>query len=161
VGVFKIIQKIVNPSWYPPPSIRKERPELPKVIPPGPDNPLGSHALRLSLGTVLIHGTNRPFAVGRKVTHGCIRLYPEDIPQLFSMIPNGMKVTIVRQPIKVGVRDKKVYLEVHRDDYRQKVDYFNEAVKLLTKKGLLKDVNTEKIYQAVEEKQGFPVQISQ
>ena len=161
VGVFKVIQKIVDPSWYPPPSIRKERPELPKVIPPGPDNPLGSHALRLSLGTVLIHGTNRPFAVGRKVTHGCIRLYPEDIPQLFGVIPNGMKVTIVRQPIKVGVRDKKVYIEVHRDDYRQKVDYFNEAVKLLRKKGLLKDVSTEKIYQAVEEKQGFPVEINQ
>jgi len=161
VGVFKVIQKIVDPPWYPPPSIRKERPELPKVIPPGPDNPLGSHALRLSLGTVLIHGTNRPFAVGRKVTHGCIRLYPEDIPQLFSVIPNGMKVTIVRQPIKVGVRDKKVYIEVHRDDYRQKVDYFNEAVKLLRKKGLLKDVNTEKIYQAVQEKQGFPVEINQ
>ena len=161
VGVFKIIQKVVNPSWYPPLSIRKERPELPNVIPPGPDNPLGSHALRLSLGTVLIHGTNRPFAVGRKVTHGCIRLYPEDIPQLFSMIPNGMKVTIVRQPVKVGARDKKVYIEVHRDDYRQKVDYFNEAVKLLTKKGLLKDVSTEKIYQAVEEKQGFPVEINE
>jgi L,D-transpeptidase ErfK/SrfK len=161
VGVFKIIQKIVNPSWYPPASIRKERPELPKVVPPGPDNPLGSHALRLSLGTVLIHGTNRPFAVGRKVTHGCIRLYPEDIPQLFGMIPNGMKVTIVRQPVKVGVKDRKVYIEVHRDDYRQRVDYFNEAVKLLTKKGLLKDVSTEKIYQAVEEKQGFPVEINQ
>ena len=161
VGVFKITQKVVNPSWYPPLSIRKERPELPKVIPPGPDNPLGSHALRLSLGSVLIHGTNRPFAVGRKVTHGCIRLYPEDIPQLFSMIPSGMKVTIVRQPVKVGARDKKVYIEVHRDDYRQKVDYFNEAVKLLTKKGLLKDVSTEKMYQAVQEKQGFPVEISQ
>lgn len=160
-GVFKVIQKIVNPSWYPPPSIRKERPELPKVIPPGPDNPLGSHALRLSLGTVLIHGTNRPFAVGRKVTHGCIRLYPEDIPELFRVIPNGMKVTIVRQPIKVGVRDNRVYIEVHRDDYRQKVDYFNEAVKLLTRKGLLKDVSTEKIYQAVQEKQGFPVEINQ
>ena len=160
-GVFKVIQKIVNPSWYPPPSIRKERPELPKVIPPGPDNPLGSHALRLSLGTVLIHGTNRPFAVGRKVTHGCIRLYPEDIPELFKVIPNGMKVTIVRQPVKVGVRNKKVYIEVHRDDYRQKVDYFSEAVKLLTKKGVLKDVSTEKLYQAVQEKQGFPVEINQ
>jgi L,D-transpeptidase ErfK/SrfK len=72
-----------------------------------------------------------------------------------------MKVTIVRQPIKVGVRDNKVYIEVHRDDYRQKVDYFQEAVKLLTRKGLLKDVSTEKIYQAVEEKQGFPVEINQ
>lgn len=161
VGSYKIIQKIVSPSWYPPASIRKERPELPKVIPPGPDNPLGSHALRLSLGSYLIHGTNKPFGVGRKVSHGCIRLYPEDIPQLFTLTPNGAKVAIVRQPIKVGVRESKVYIEVHRDDYRQKVDYFNEAVKLLTKKGLLKDVSTEKLYQAVQEKQGFPVEINQ
>lgn len=159
-GQFSVIQKITNPSWHPPASIRKERPELPKVVPPGPDNPLGSHALRLSLGTVLIHGTNRPFAVGRKASHGCLRMYPEDIPELYEMVPNGAKVTIVRQPVKVGVRDKKVYIEVHRDEYQSKTDYCNEAVRLLTKKGLIKDVSTEKLYHAVQEKRGIPVEIS-
>ncbi|HYA31531.1 MAG TPA: L,D-transpeptidase family protein [Thermodesulfovibrionales bacterium] len=160
VGSFKVIQKIVDPVWHVPASIRKERPELPTAVPPGPDNPLGSHALRLSLGDVLIHGTNRPFAVGRRVTHGCIRLYPEDIPRLYSMVPNGLKVTIVRQPVKVGVRGGKVYIEVHRDDTQSGLNYLNEAVSLLTKKGLLKAVSTEKLYEAVEEKQGFPVEIS-
>lgn len=160
VGTFKVIQKIVNPVWHVPASIRKERPELPRAVPPGPNNPLGSHALRLSLGDVLIHGTNRPFAVGRRVTHGCIRLYPEDIPKLFHMVPNGMKVVIVRQPVKAGTRDNKIYIEVHRDDYRAGLNYLNEAVRVLTKKGLLKDVNTEKMYQAVEEKKGIPVEIS-
>jgi L,D-transpeptidase ErfK/SrfK len=160
LGTFKVIQKIVNPVWHVPASIRKERPELPREIPPGPDNPLGSHALRLSLGDVLIHGTNRPFAVGRRVTHGCIRLYPEDIPKLFSIVPNGLKVTIVRQPVKAGVDAGKIYIEVHRDDYRKDLNYLNEAVRLLTKKGLLKEVSTEKLYQAVEEKQGIPVEIS-
>jgi L,D-transpeptidase ErfK/SrfK len=160
VGSFKVIQKMVNPSWHVPASIRKERPELPPRVPPGPDNPLGSHALRLSLGDVLIHGTNRPFAVGRRVTHGCIRLYPEDIPKLYSMVPNGLQVTIVRQPVKAGVKDNKTYIEVHRDDYQKGINYLSEAVRVLTKKGLLKDVSTEKLYRAVEEKQGIPVEIS-
>ncbi len=160
VGTFRVVQKILNPVWHVPPSIQRERPELPKAIPPGPENPLGSHALRLSLGDVLIHGTNRPFAVGRRVTHGCIRLYPEDIPKLFTMVPNGVKVTIIYQPVKVGVRDKRVYIEVHKYENQEKFNYFNEAVKMLTRQGLLKDVSTEKIYQAVEEKSGIPVDIS-
>ncbi|MCL5024596.1 MAG: L,D-transpeptidase family protein [Nitrospirae bacterium] len=160
VGTFRVIQKIVNPVWHVPASIQKERPELPRQIPPGPENPLGSYALRLSLGDVLIHGTNRPFAVGRRVTHGCIRLYPEDIPRLYGMVPNGMKVTIVRQPVKVGVNNKRVYIEVHKYENEGEFNYFNEAVKELTKAGLLKDVSTEKIYQAIEDKSGIPVDIS-
>jgi L,D-transpeptidase ErfK/SrfK len=161
VGTFKIIEKIVNPSWHVPESIKKERrPGLPDIVPPGPENPLGTHALRLSLGSYLIHGTNRPWAVGRRVTHGCIRLYPEDIPRLFQMVPKGTKVTIVRQPVKVGIKDNKVYIEVHKDDYGKSTNYFNEAVELLRKKGLLKKVSTEKLYRAVKEKSGIPVDIS-
>ncbi len=160
VGNFKIIEKIVNPAWHVPESIKRERPELPNVVPPGPQNPLGTHALRLSLGSYLIHGTNRPWAVGRRVTHGCIRLYPEDIPMLFQMVPNGTKVTIVRQPVKVGVKGDSVYIEVHRDDTEKDINYFNEAVELLRKKGLLKKINTEELYHAVREKSGIPVKIS-
>jgi len=162
VGNFKIIEKIVKPSWHVPQSIKKERPELPDVVPPGPANPLGSHALRLSLGSYLIHGTNRPWAVGRKVTHGCLRLYPEDIPKLFEIVPNGTKVTIVRQSVKVGVKDKKVYIEVHKDENEKETDrgYFKTAVELLSKKGLMKMVSTEKLYHAVRQKSGVPVEIS-
>ena len=86
------------------------------VVPPGPDNPLGSHALRLSARSVLIHGTNRPFAVGRRASHGCIRMYPEDIPKLFQAVPNGSKVTIIRQPVKVGVSNSRVFIEIHKDE---------------------------------------------
>ena len=100
VGNFKIVDKIINPPWVVPASIRKERPELPKVVPPGPNNPLGSHAMRLSRPSILIHGTDKPFAVGRKASHGCIRLYPEDIPDLFKVVPNKTKVAIIRQPCK-------------------------------------------------------------
>ncbi|OGW73023.1 MAG: hypothetical protein A3J81_02705, partial [Nitrospirae bacterium RIFOXYB2_FULL_43_5] len=106
-GEFKIVEKIVKPRWRVPESIRKEKPNLPAVVPSGPDNPLGSHALRLSLGSYLIHGTNRPWGVGRRASHGCIRLYPEDIPKLFKLAPNGVRVTIVRQPVKVGVKNNK------------------------------------------------------
>jgi L,D-transpeptidase ErfK/SrfK len=159
VGNFKVIKKIVKPSWYVPESIRKEKPTLPKVVPPGPDNPLGSHALRLSLGTVLIHGTNKPYGVGRRVSHGCIRLYPEDIPKLFQSVPNGVKVTIVRQPVKVGIKYDKVYIEVHKDKLLN-INYFNNAVNLLRKKNLYKSVDKEKMLSALREKSGIPVDIS-
>ncbi|HSB51665.1 MAG TPA: L,D-transpeptidase family protein, partial [Dissulfurispiraceae bacterium] len=155
LGNFKVIEKIVKPSWHVPASIRKEKPELPAVVPPGPDNPLGSHALRLSLGDVLIHGTNKPWGVGRRVSHGCIRLYPEDIPMLFQSVNNGVKVSIIRQPLKVGVRNKRVYIEVHKDE-ELKIDYFSEATQMLRRKDLLKLVSTEKLYHALKEKSGMP-----
>ena len=158
-GNFRVIKKIVSPSWYVPESIRKEKPTLPKVVPPGPDNPLGSHALRLSLGTVLIHGTNKPYGVGRRVSHGCIRLYPEDIPKLFQSVPNGVSVTIARQPVKVGIKNNKVYIEVHKDKFLH-INYFNETVNLLRKKNLYKGVDKEKMLSALREKSGIPVDIS-
>jgi len=159
LGDFTIIEKIVKPSWYVPESILKEDPTLPKVVPPGPKNPLGSHALRLSLPTILIHGTNRPFGIGRRVSHGCIRLYPEDIPKLFKLVPTGAQVRIIRQPIKIGVKNEKVYIEVHHDE-NAAFDYFDEAVKLLQQMNLLKNISTEKFYWALKEKKGIPVSIS-
>jgi L,D-transpeptidase ErfK/SrfK len=158
-GTFKIVEKTVNPSWYVPESIREEKPELPRVVPPGPDNPLGSHAMRLSERTVLIHGTNRPYAVGRKASHGCIRMYPEDIPKLFQRVPKNTKVTIVRQPVKVGMAGNRVYIEIHKDK-ELNINYFNQAVRLLVKKGLFQRVDKEKMLIAVREKRGFPVDIS-
>jgi L,D-transpeptidase ErfK/SrfK len=160
VGEFTVIEKITGPAWHVPESIRKESPWLPQIVPPGPDNPLGSHALRLSLGDVLIHGTNRPYAVGRRDSHGCIRLYPEDITRLFGAAPDGVRVTIVRQPVKVGMRGGRVYAEVHRENAQGDDNFFDEAVRLLTKKKLLKYVNTEKLYRVIEQGRGIPVDIS-
>ncbi len=162
VGRFSIVEKTVNPSWYVPESILKEKPDLPKVVPPGPDNPLGSHALRLSSGSILIHGTNKPWGVGRRVSHGCIRLYPEDIPRLFKSVSKGTRVTIVQQPIKVGTKDKnKVFIEVHDDNPEENIDYLKEAVGLLMKKKLIRDISTEKLYKALKEKRGIPVNITE
>lgn len=160
LGNFRVVAKQEDPPWHVPVSIRRERPELPAVVPAGPDNPLGSHALRLSGEDILIHGTNRPWGVGRRVSHGCIRLYPEDIPRLYRRVPVGTGVTIVRQPVKVGVRWGWIYLEVHPDPLAGR-DCLEEAVRLLGKRGLLGKVNRERILRAVREQQGVPVNITE
>ncbi|OGW54818.1 MAG: hypothetical protein A2Y81_12085 [Nitrospirae bacterium RBG_13_43_8] len=160
LGRFRVIEKTVGPEWHVPESIRKEKPELPKVVPAGPDNPLGSHAMRLSIGDVLIHGTNKPWGVGRMASHGCIRLYPEDIPILFRSVRNGTKVTIVRQPVKIGERGGRVFLEVSNNPDDRNVNYFNNAISLLKKKNLLKDISMEKLYKALRKKRGIPIDIS-
>ena len=156
-GTYRIIQKIIHPAWHVPRSIQRQRPELPAVMPPGPDNPLGTHALRLSIGTVLIHGTNRPFGIGRKVSHGCIHLYPEDIPLLFRQARIGTRVAIVRQPIKAALVGGRVMIELHGgpegDGYRAAYDF-------LVRKGLITRVDPEKLALAVAKQSGMPVDVS-
>ena len=157
VGEFRIIQKIIDPPWNVPKSIREEKPELPRVVPPGPDNPLGTHALRLSLPSVLIHGTNKPWAVGRRATHGCLRLYPEDIPRLFLLVGKNEKVTIIRQPVKAGAKNGRVFIEAHNES---RVNYLREALKALGGKGLLGRIDRQKLMRALDEKSGIPVDIT-
>ena len=119
LGLTRIVNKRVKPTWYPPESVRKEheadgRP-LPRAVPPGPDNPLGEYAMRLGIpgGAYLIHGTNRPAAVGMPVTHGCIRMYPEDIEQFFKMVAVNTSVRIIHQPYKMGWKGEELFMEVH------------------------------------------------
>jgi L,D-transpeptidase ErfK/SrfK len=119
LGATDVIAKIRNPAWYPPESIRKEHAAngdpLPKVVGPGPDNPLGDFALRLEAGhgEYMIHGTNNPTAVGMSVTHGCIRMYPEDVAALFAIVPVGTKVRLINEPVKVSWVAGELLLEAH------------------------------------------------
>jgi L,D-transpeptidase ErfK/SrfK len=113
IGNTKILRKKRNPSWYVPKSIRKEQPELPAVVRPGPDNPLGRHAMYLGWRAYLIHGTNNAWGVGRRVSHGCIRMYPEGIGKLFPQVAPGTPVTVVKQEAKTGWHGGKLYLEIH------------------------------------------------
>jgi L,D-transpeptidase ErfK/SrfK len=117
LGTTRVTGKVLNPSWYPPQSIRDEHAArddaLPRVVPPGPDNPLGKHALRLALPSYLIHGTNMPSGIGMRVTHGCIRMFPWDIEALYKVVPIGTPVTIVNQPYKLGWTEQGLYLEAH------------------------------------------------
>lgn len=119
LGTTRIVSKVRNPTWTPPQSVRDEHARrgdiLPAVVPAGPDNPLGRYAMRLGIpgGAYLIHGTNRPAGVGMQVTHGCMRLYPEDIERLFEMAPVNTIVRIVNQPYKFGWHDGELHIEVH------------------------------------------------
>ena len=118
LGRTSIVSKVRNPSWYPPESIRAEHAAagdpLPRIVPPGPQNPLGEYAMRLGLPGYLIHGTNRPAGVGMRVTHGCIRMFPEDIDYLFGRIDVKTAVRIINEPVKVGWNGDELLVEVHR-----------------------------------------------
>lgn len=121
LGITKVVRKERDPIWRPPPSIRaehaREGDELPEYIAGGdPTNPLGRFALRLGLPSYLIHGVDerKAFGIGMRVTHGCIRMYPEDIEELFELVPANTQVTIIDQPIKVGRVGDRIFLSVHQ-----------------------------------------------
>ena len=117
VGATEVVSKAVDPHWYVPASVRREHAEmgneLPSVVPPGPDNPLGSRVLKLAMPGYLIHGTNQPYGVGMRVSHGCVRLYPENIEALYSLVGTGETVRIVNEPYVLGWRDAELYFEAH------------------------------------------------
>lgn len=113
VGSTRIARKRVHPVWIPTAGEHEENPDLPASVGPGPDNPMGDYALYLAWAGYAIHGTNRPYSIGRRGSHGCIRLYPEDIEVLFQLIEIGEPVTVVDQPAKVGWAAGELYLEVH------------------------------------------------
>jgi L,D-transpeptidase ErfK/SrfK len=117
LGKTSVISKVRNPSWYVPKSVLAEHEAdgnpLPRIVPPGPDNPLGEYAMRLGLPGYLIHGTNRPAGVGMRVTHGCVRMFPEDIEFLFGKIDLNTAVRIINEPIKMGWSGNNLVMEVH------------------------------------------------
>jgi L,D-transpeptidase ErfK/SrfK len=141
LGLTHVIAKQKDPIWFPPESVRKEHAAagdpLPASVPPGPDNPLGAYAMRLAAGggTYLIHGTNNPIAVGLAVTHGCIRMYPNDVAALFPMIPVGTAVRLVNEPVKVAWVDGELLLEAHPpvdaegQSFEPDVDQFAELLR--------------------------------
>src|SRR6204780_2970466 len=141
LGVTHVIAKQKDPTWFPPAGVRKEHAEagdpLPASVPPGPDNPLGAYAMRLAAGngTYLIHGTNNPIAVGLAVTHGCIRMYPDDVAALFPLVPVGTSVRLINDPIKVAYVGGELLLEAHPpvdaegQSFEPNVDQFAEMLR--------------------------------
>ncbi len=118
VGEAKVVAKQTDPTWYVPESVLKEHAAdgnpLPAVVPPGPDNPLGRHSMRLDRPGYLVHGTNMPWGVGMRVSHGCVRLYPENVEVLYSLVSVGEKVNIINEPYLAGWRDGELFFESHR-----------------------------------------------
>ena len=117
LGPTTIMRKTENPVWNPPASIKREHAEkgdfLPDSVAAGDDNPLGRHALYLGRSGYLIHGTNRPYGIGMRVTHGCVRLYPEDVEELFKRVAVGTRVLMLDAPFKAGWKDDVLYVEAH------------------------------------------------
>ncbi|MGY8814445.1 MAG: L,D-transpeptidase family protein [Gammaproteobacteria bacterium] len=164
----KIIQKKINPAWYPPDSVREHYAEegtiLPKIVEAGPDNPLGAFAMRLGLPAYLIHGTNKPYGVGMRVSSGCIRLYPEDIESLFGLVTLNTKVTIVNQPYKIGIQGDSIYLEANPflDEDVEKFDgNLTSVVKMLVNlpEHMDYDVNWDLAKIIIDERKGIPIEI--
>jgi len=141
LGQTHVIAKVAHPAWYPPASIRKEHAEagdpLPAVVGPGPDNPLGDFKIRLGFGdgTYEIHGTNNPTAVGLAITHGCIRMYPEDVAELYPLLPVGTAVRLSNDPVKVAWIDGQLMLEAHPpvnaqgESFEPDVDQFSDLLR--------------------------------
>lgn len=158
-GAFAIRSKDKNPTWYVPDSIpRSERPV--RVVPPGPDNPMGEYRIRLSRGLYAIHGTNTPWAIGRQTTRGCVRLYPEDIGELFALVEPGMRGEFVYEPIKLGQHDGRIFVEVHEDTYRRYRSLEREAARLVQAARLTQQVDPELLRTAVAARAGVPVDVT-
>jgi L,D-transpeptidase ErfK/SrfK len=117
LGATTVVAKAKDPHWWVPQSVRREHAEMgdpiPSVVPPGPDNPLGHRVLKLDMPGYLIHGTNAPYGVGMRVSHGCVRLYPENIEFLYELVEVGEAVTIINEPYQFGRRDGTLYFEAH------------------------------------------------
>ena len=170
LGRSSITNKVRNPAWYPPASIREEWAadgrELGSMVPPGPDNPLGEYALRLSIPGYLIHGTNKPDGVGMQVTHGCIRMFPEDIEWLFPKIPVNTPVQIVNQPSKLGWSGNDLFLEVHpalaRSDEtpQRSLTEITEAYVKVTQDQPA-EIDWELVNEVFRKQSGIPVKVGQ
>lgn len=170
-GTTTIVRKKEGPTWRPTARMRKEHPELPVEVPPGADNPMGSHAIYLGWPEYAIHGTDKPYSIGRRASSGCLRMYPEDITRVFSMLPVGTSVTVVNQPVKLGWVGKKLYLEAHpTTDQADKMEidgglpgyvFTEEDMGLIVAAAgeYARDLNWPLIRQVIRERRGYPVEI--
>ena len=171
LGATRVIQKIKDPSWRPPETIKEEHAKngdiLPDVVPPGPNNPLGQFAMKLGVPGYLIHGTDvdKSYGIGMRVTHGCIRMYPEDIQKLYPLIPVGTPVYLVNQTIKLGWLGDALYIEVSQPLDEDRMTYeqlLSVAMSQIEKKIARKPVILDgaALKKALKTPTGVPVVIS-
>lgn len=172
-GVAKVVDKIKDPAWYPPESIRAEHAAdgdpLPKVVPPGPDNPLGPYKIRLTMPGYLIHGSDRKFGIGTQTSHGCFRMYNFNVTELVGMLPIGTPVRIIDEPYKFGVSQGKLYLEAHQPVNMKgdptEIDRQAAVVNALIKRDDLLQanslVNWDTVRDTVQQQDGLPVEIAE
>lgn len=170
-GVTKLVGKRKDPSWHPTARMREDNPELPEVVPAGPDNPLGTRAMYLGWPQYLIHGTNKPWGVGRRVSSGCVRMYPEDVETLFDLVQVGTKVTVIDQPIKLGWIGDELFMEAHptqkQSDQLEAKGRFEPELGSEIVEQILTVVGDKRsrldwggIRKAAIERRGYPIQIT-
>jgi L,D-transpeptidase ErfK/SrfK len=171
VGTTTVVSKRENPTWTPTPRMLKEDPTLKPFYPAGPDNPMGTHALYVGFPDIRIHGTNKPYAIGRRASSGCIRMYPEAIKDIYPRVPVGTKVTSVDQPVKVGWIDSKMYVEVsptqeqslrveEMGDFKSYEITAQDMKRITRKAGQYADrIDWEAVRKAVREHRGYPVAV--
>ncbi len=157
-GLFTISEKRVSPTWYIPKSLQEKYGMA--TMPPGPDNPLGEYVMKFSDTTYAIHGTHMPWGVGKRVSHGCLRCYPEHIRRFYPQVALGTKVLIIYEPIKLGVREGRIFAEIHPDIYHRIIDFKAYAQKKLAQHSMAGRTDPTRYWQAVHEKNGLPVDIT-
>lgn len=171
LGTTEVVRKKENPSWRPTTRMRAEDPSLPAVVPPGPDNPLGTRAMYLGWPAYLIHGTHKPWGIGRRVSSGCIRMYPEDVEEIYETVAIGTEVTVVDQPIKLGWIDGELYMEAHptqsQSDQLEQYGRFEPELPSAVVDRVMevagdqaKRLNWSRIRQATVERRGYPIRIT-
>lgn len=171
LGSTKVVRKRKDPTWTPPASARAEDPSLPRVVPAGPENPLGNRALYLGWPAYLIHGTNEPYGIGRRVSRGCIRLYPEDIERLYPLVAKGTPVRVIDEPVKVEAISGAIFVEAHpsltqasqleengRFDGEDATGVKEKLLALSSTSG--QQVDWLAVDRALAERRGFPIQVS-
>lgn len=159
IARFRIGTKRVDPFWRVPDSIRREDPSLPELVPPSEDNPLGSRWMTLGATSYGIHGTNVRWSIGRSATHGCVRLYDDEMQQLFERTTPGTPVQIVYEPYKWGTDGATLFLEVHPDVYGRYPDAFSAAMALPRRLGVLAGVDIDLAWETVRRAAGVPVAV--
>jgi L,D-transpeptidase ErfK/SrfK len=172
MGSTQIVRKVVGPVWRPTPRMRREKPELPAAVGPGIDNPMDTHAMYLGWPQYAIHGTNKPFGIGRRTSSGCIRMYPEDIITLYNMVPVGTKVTVVNQPVKAAWVGNTFYIEAHAslaqaDKLEQEgglPDYEltdqDMALIIAAAGDQVDNLDWKKIRKLIRDRQGYPIAVA-
>lgn len=165
VGETSVVKKRPNPTWVPTDALRAEDPTLPLSVPPGPDNPLGAFALNLGWPGFAIHGTNMPETIGRRASHGCIRMYPEDILTLFNAVEPGTRVTVIDAPYKLGWKSRTLFLEIpaprrqgkHAGNVFPSISEINKAIR--EKAGAAR-IEWEAVDRALKLRDGVPVAVA-
>ncbi len=172
-GSTSIVRKVAGPEWHPTDRMKQIKPWLPSTVGAGPSNPLGTHAMYLGWPTFLIHGSNKPWGIGRRVSSGCMRMYPEDIIRVFGMVPVGTRVTVVDQPIKIGWLADGLYLEANPSktqsneiemDGRQTVtpmtDNLRRMINHAAGAGAADRIDWSVVERAIRDRSGIPVLIA-